>query len=109
MINKVSDPLITNVLAHYDQIFSRTSELYDCSNRDKVITVQYLCDDRIPQSIYEDCQSQWDENCYLAAMQQSIDQTGICTTTDEMMADNTDTSNTSMCACDRSAMSIQEL
>ena len=63
------------------------------------LQVQYLCDDRIPQSVYEDCPNV--EQCYLDAMQQSIDGTGMCTTSEEAMADNTDTSNTSMCACDR--------
>ena len=101
MINKLTDTLIGNVLAHYDQIFLRTSELYDCANADKVLTIQVLCDDRIPQSVYETCLLQNDFQCYIDAMQQSTDSSGICTTSEEMMADNFDTSNTSMCACDR--------
>ena len=96
-------------MAEYTEIYERTSELYSCAFKDMFLTVQHLCDDRIPQSIYEICLQQWDDACYLDAMQQSIDQTGICFTAEEMMADNTDTSNTSMCACDRSVMSIQEL
>ena len=41
--------------------------------------------------------------CFLDAMQQSTDSTnpGICTTNEEAMADNTDSSETSACACDR--------
>ena len=88
-------------MEEYDEIFVRTSELYDCAFADMYVQVQYVCDDRIPQSAYEICLLQNVEQCYLDAMQQSIDGTGICTTSEETIADNTDTSITSMCACDR--------
>lgn len=65
-----------------------------------MLTIQYLCDDRVPQSIYEECQSVAIDECYFHAMEQSIDGTGICFSVEEMEADN-DFSNTSPCACDR--------
>ena len=100
MNNKVLDPLLANVLEHFDEIFERTSELYECAFADKVMSIQFFCDDRIPQQAVESCQ-QWSEQCYIDAMQQSTDGSGICFTVEEMMADSTDSSNTSMCACDR--------
>jgi len=106
MINKVSDSLTGSVLAHYDEIFVRTSELYECAFADKMLIIQFLCDDRIPQSAYESCEScdvtcpQGSDQCYIDAMQQSTDGSGICSTVWEMMEDSTDSSNTSMCACD---------
>jgi len=99
MNNKVSDPLIANVLEHFDEIFERTSELYDCALMDQILSIQLLCDDRIPQPAVESCQ-QLDLQCYIDAMQQSTDGSGICSTLEEMKADSTDSSNTSMCACD---------
>ena len=100
MNNKISDPLLANVLEHFDEIFERTSELYDCALVDKFLSIQFLCDDRIPQPAVELCQ-QWNDQCYIDAMQQSTDGSGICSTVEEMMADSSDSSNTSMCACDR--------
>ena len=97
--NQLKEALRTSVLEHYHEIFERTSELYDCAMADKVQSHQFLCDDRIPESAWSSCEN-WDLDCYINAMMQSTDGTGICTMPDEMESDNTDTSNQSMCACD---------
>lgn len=56
---------------------------------------------KVPESSWVNCNSAADVNqCFLDAMQDSTGG-GICTTDDEAMADNTDPSETSACACDR--------
>lgn len=88
-------------MEHYDEIFLRTSELYDCAFRDKLLSIAYECDDRIPEPAWQDCLQQQSDQCFLDVMTLSTDGTGICSSIDEMMLDNTDASNQSMCACDR--------
>ena len=55
-----------------------------------------LC--KVPEAAWSGCGS--NNQCFLDAMTQSTDGTGICTTDAEAMAD-TDGSITSACACDR--------
>ena len=56
---------------------------------------------KVPEDAWINCNSAGDVNqCFLDAMQQSTSD-GKCTTDDEAMADNTDPSITSACACDR--------
>ena len=89
------------VLEHYEEIFTRTSELADCLNREKERVVSWICDERVPEAEWQVCAAGQDnDDCWLALMA-GADRTPDCTTIDQAMADNEDLSDSSACACDR--------
>ena len=55
------DFIKTAVREHYDEIYLRTSELFDCINREKERVISWICDERIPEADWSICAAGQDQ------------------------------------------------
>ena len=55
------DIIKTAVREHYDEIYLRTSELFDCINREKERIISWICDERIPEADWTGCAAGQDQ------------------------------------------------